>query len=108
MIAMIHRKSNEERWRDKGHDHCDCKIERRAVSDEESKESDSQWFDWQSRKEKEKNKDHEYKSIIENEIENREQSNRKWKQKKERKNKIEMKIKRQNENPDGKENEMKK
>jgi hypothetical protein len=42
MIAMIQGKSNEMRWRDKGHDHCDCAIEGRAVSDEESKEADPQ------------------------------------------------------------------
>jgi hypothetical protein len=34
MMAMIQRKSNEVRWRDIGYDHCDCAIERRAVSDE--------------------------------------------------------------------------
>jgi hypothetical protein len=39
---MIQGKSSEVRWRDKGYDHCDFAIERRAVSDEESKKADSQ------------------------------------------------------------------
>jgi hypothetical protein len=39
LIAMIQGKSNEVRWRDKGYEHYDCAIERRAVSDEESKEA---------------------------------------------------------------------
>jgi hypothetical protein len=38
MIAMTQGKSNKVRWRDKGDDHCGCVIERRAVSNEESKE----------------------------------------------------------------------
>jgi hypothetical protein len=42
MIAMIQGKSNEMRWRDKEYDHCDCAIEKRAVSDKESKEADPQ------------------------------------------------------------------
>jgi hypothetical protein len=42
MIAMITGKSNEVRGRDKGHDHCNYAIEKRAVSDEESKEADPQ------------------------------------------------------------------
>jgi hypothetical protein len=42
MIAMIQGKSNEVKWRDKGYDHCDCTIDRRGVSDEESKETDPQ------------------------------------------------------------------
>jgi hypothetical protein len=39
---MLQGKSNEVRWRDRGYDHCDCAIERRAVSDEESKEANPQ------------------------------------------------------------------
>jgi hypothetical protein len=40
MIAVIQGKSNKVRWRDKRYDHCDCAIERRTFSDEESKEVD--------------------------------------------------------------------
>jgi hypothetical protein len=50
MIAVIQEKSNEVRWRDKRHDHCGCAIERRAVSDEESKKADPQKIDRQSQK----------------------------------------------------------
>jgi hypothetical protein len=39
---MIHEKSNEVRWRDKGYDHCDSAIERRAISSEESEGADPQ------------------------------------------------------------------
>jgi hypothetical protein len=42
MIVMIQEKSNEVTWRNREYDHCDCAIERRAVSDEESKEADPQ------------------------------------------------------------------
>jgi hypothetical protein len=42
MIAMIQGKSNEVRWRAKGYNHCDCAIERPAVSDEESKKTEQQ------------------------------------------------------------------
>jgi hypothetical protein len=41
MITMIQGKSNQVRWRDKEYDHCDCATERRAISDEKSKEADS-------------------------------------------------------------------
>jgi hypothetical protein len=37
MIAVIQGKSNEVRWRDKRYNHCGYAIEKRAVSDEESK-----------------------------------------------------------------------
>jgi hypothetical protein len=42
MIAMTQGKSNEVRWGDNEHGHCDCAIERRAVSNEEFKEADPQ------------------------------------------------------------------
>jgi hypothetical protein len=39
---MIQGQPNEMRWKDKGHDHCDCAIEKHVVSGEESKEMDPQ------------------------------------------------------------------
>jgi hypothetical protein len=40
MIPMIQARPKEVRCRDKEYDHCDCARDRRAVSDEESKEAD--------------------------------------------------------------------
>jgi hypothetical protein len=42
MIAMIQGKSNKVKGRDKGNHYCNCAIERRAASDEESKKVDPQ------------------------------------------------------------------
>jgi hypothetical protein len=39
---MIQGELSAVRWRGKGYDHCDCAIERNAVSDEESKKADPQ------------------------------------------------------------------
>jgi uncharacterized paraquat-inducible protein A len=58
---MIHGKSNEVKWRDKGCDHCDCAIERPTVSDEESNKCTQNELIGRVETTKEKGRDNEYK-----------------------------------------------